>query len=308
MEEILEKIVARDFLISIYSEIENDPFLSLYYQDYHDTLANIKLTYNRKITMLSNITTEESFALLGEYLKEFYPAFYDYYQTHYQEKVVIYDRELLYNYINKKDNLLNYDIPFLTIEEARDLLIGEALYNSKSNLIMATNYHNLKLAFNLLHEYTHLFHFSLTSNYDNESFLNLYSEYLAYLNSFYFQEYLETLGYSKDTAMVYRDSTAIIEQEINIFKLTDKFYQTGELSSEDFAKVSNALANDNIPLFDYEHIVAYLMADYNYKTTREKSLTDRCIALDFALEKKVNKRLLREIGLDLQDKRLLKRL
>ena len=75
MEEISEKIVARHFLISIYSEIENDPFLSSYYQDYHDTLANIKLTYNRRITMLSNITTEESFALLGEYLKEFYPAF-----------------------------------------------------------------------------------------------------------------------------------------------------------------------------------------------------------------------------------------
>ena len=308
MDKISEKIIARHFLISVYSEIERDPFLSLYYQEYHDTLENIKLTYDRRINMQSNITTEESFTLLGEYLKEFYPVFYDYYQTHRKEKVVIYDRELLYNYINKKDNLLNYDVPFLTIEEARDLLIGEALYNSKSNIIMATNYHNLRLACNLIHEYTHLFHFSLTSNYDNESFLNLYSEYLAYLNTFYFQEYLETLGYSKDTAMVYRDSTAIIEQEINIFKLTDKFYQTGELSSEDFTKLSKALASHNIPLLDYEHIIAYLMADYNYKTTKEKPLTERCLDLDFALEKIVNKRLLRETGLDLQDKRLLKHL
>ncbi len=50
------------------------------------------------------------------------------------------------------------------------------------------------------------------------------------------------------------------------------------------------------------------MADYNYKTTKEKPLTERCLDLDFALEKIVNKRLLRETGLDLQDKRLLKHL
>ena len=77
MDKISEKIIAKHFLIRVYSEIERDPFLSLYYQEYHDTLENIKLTYDRRITMQSNITTEESFTLLGEYLKEFYPVFYD---------------------------------------------------------------------------------------------------------------------------------------------------------------------------------------------------------------------------------------
>ena len=298
----------RNILNYYYEGIKNDKYLKKHFKEYKDLLFGVGEypLYEGPLRYFSN---DEIIDLVGNFLKKYYPKLYADYLLYSKTKLVIYPKKDLEEYIGMSEQEIlatKKKLPPLTLEEAKSLLGGEGYYDYILNDINIASTNNINTAITLIHEYTHKLHYAFNCKQNTECYY-VYTEYLSYLNSFYFGDYLENLGYISD----FEISNSLLFDDVmnasDVFMLMDDYYKKELVDETDFEIIAECLKEDYVPLNDYDHLIALLMAFHNYQETKEIDLSKRCDMLAKDLSKIVDSKVMAETGLDLQDKRLIKK-
>ena len=219
----------------------------------------------------------------------------------------MYDVDTLLKYSNASDeDKLNDEFKYIK-EEAEDLLIVKGITDFVFNDIKVVNYKNISTSLGIIHEYTHKIH----NNNDNNKYTEewfIFSEYLAYYNELLFKEYLESLGYKSDVTIAINSNLITTRGQIKLFKLMDDLYHGKNVSLKDLRIIDASMELDNIPLFDYPHLIAYLASITKYEETKNLSLLDRTKELNELLSTSINSKVIKENYLDINDSETVKRL
>ena len=88
----------------------------------------------------------------------------------------------------------------------------------------------------------------------------------------------------------------------------DELYHGKNISLKDLRIIDTSMELDNVPLFDYPHIIAYLASITKYEDTKNLSLSSRTKELNELLKVNINKSVMRENYLDINDGDTVKRL
>ena len=160
-----------------------------------------------------------------------------------------------------------------------------------------------------------------TFNKDTLKILNLYdnnngyreawfvfSEYLAYYNELLFKEYLESLGYKSDVSIAINSNLITTREQIKLFKLMDDLYRGKDIGLKELRIVDTNMQLDNIPLFDYHHLIAFLASITKYEETKNLSLLDKTKELNELLKTSINSKVMKENYLDINDSETVKQL
>ena len=88
----------------------------------------------------------------------------------------------------------------------------------------------------------------------------------------------------------------------------DGLYHGKDISLKNLRIIDISMELDNIPLFDYSHIIAYLASITKYEDTKNLSLLDRTKELNQLLETNINSKVMQENFLNINDSDTVKRL
>ena len=300
--------VIRSELIDIYSDIKKYKYLKKKYYDYRRLLLTLsdtkKKDNNGPLRYLSN---DEILSLVSKYLDSYFNC---YTKDFAKTPIFMYDIDTLIKYSNASDeDKLNdeFENISLTKEEAEDLLIAKGVTDFVFNDIKVVNYKNILTSLTMIHEYTHII-YNNNSNYKYTEEWFIFSEYLAYYNELLFKEYLKSLGYQADISIAINDNLITTRGQIKLFKLMDDLYHGKNISLKDLRIIDISMELDNIPLYDYPHIIAYLASITKYEETKNLSLSSRTKELNELLKVNINKSVMRENYLDINDSDTVKRL
>ncbi len=300
--------VIKSELIDIYSDIKKYKYLKKNYYDYRKlllTLSNTKKKDNNgPLRYLSN---DDILSLVSKYLDSYFNC---YTKDFAKTPIIMYDIDTLIKYSNASDKeKLNDEFKYisLTKEEAEDLLIAKGVIDFVFNDIKVVNYKNISTSLTIAHEYTHKIHNDNNNHGYREAWF-IFSEFLAYYNELLFKEYLESLGYQSDISIAINDNLITTRGQIKLFKLMDGLYHGKDISLKNLRIIDISMELDNIPLFDYSHIIAYLASITKYEDTKNLSLLDRTKELNQLLETNINSKVMQENFLNINDSDTVKRL
>ena len=298
--------VIRSELIDIYGNIKTDKYLKKNYYNYRKLLLSLsdmkKQDNNGPLRYFSN---DEILSLVSNYLDSYFNC---YTKDFAKTTILMYDVDTLLKYSNASDeDKLNDEFKYIK-EEAEDLLIVKGITDFVFNDIKVVNYKNISTSLGITHEYTHKIHNNNDNNnkYTEEWFI--FSEYLAYYNELLFKEYLESLGYKSDVTIAINSNLITTRGQIKLFKLMDDLYHGKDVSLKDLRIIDASMELDNIPLFDYPHLIAYLASITKYEETKNLSLLDRTKELNELLSTSINSKVIKENYLDINDSNTVKRL
>ena len=301
--------VIRSELIDIYSNIKIDKYLKKNYYNYRKLLLSLsdmkKQDNNGPLRYFSN---DEILSLVSNYLDSYFNC---YTKDFAKTTILMYDVDTLLKYSNASDeDKLNDEFKYisLTKEEAENLLIAKGVTDFVFNDIKVVNYKNISTSLSITHEYTHKIHNNNDNNnkYTEEWFI--FSEYLVYYNELLFKEYLESLGYKSDVTIAINSNLITTRGQIKLFKLMDDLYHGKDVSLKDLIIIDASMELDNIPLYDYPHLIAYLASITKYEETKNLSLLDRTKELNELLSTSINSKAIKENYLDINDSETVKRL
>ncbi|HIR58939.1 MAG TPA: hypothetical protein IAB38_02715 [Candidatus Onthousia excrementipullorum] len=301
--------VIRSELIDIYGNIKTDKYLKKNYYNYRKLLLSLsdmkKKDNNGPLRYFSN---DEILSLVNKYLDSYFNC---YTKDFAKTTILMYDVDTLLKYSNASDeDKLNDEFKYisLTKEEAENLLIAKGVTDFVFNDIKVVNYKNISTSLSITHEYTHKIHNNNDNNnkYTEEWFI--FSEYLAYYNELLFKEYLESLGYKSDVTIAINSNLITTRGQIKLFKLMDDLYHGKDVSLKDLIIIDASMELDNIPLYDYPHLIAYLASITKYEETKNLSLLDRTKELNELLSTSINSKAIKENYLDINDSETVKRL
>ena len=298
--------VIRSELIDIYSNIKIDKYLKKNYYNYRKLLLSLsdmkKQDNNGPLRYFSN---DEILSLVSNYLDSYFNC---YTKDFAKTTILMYDVDTLLKYSNASDeDKLNDEFKYIK-EEAEDLLIAKGVTDFVFNDIKVVNYKNISTSLSITHEYTHKIHNNNDNNnkYTEEWFI--FSEYLAYYNELLFKEYLESLGYKSEVTIAINSNLITTRGQIKLFKLMDDLYHGKDVSLKDLIIIDASMELDNIPLYDYPHLIAYLASITKYEETKNLSLLDRTKELNELLSTSINSKVIKENYLDINDSNTVKRL
>ena len=300
--------VIRSELIDIYSDIKKYKYLKKNYYDYRRLLLTLS-DINRKDNNgpLRYFSNDEILSLVSKYLDSYFNC---YTKDFDKTTISMYDVDILLKYSNASDeDKLNDEFKYisLTKEEADDLLIARGIIDFIFNDIKIVNYKNISTSFTMIHEYTHKIH-NDNSNYKYTEDWFIFSEFLAYYNELLFKEYLESLGYQTDSSIAINDNLITTRGQIKLFKLMDELYHGKDISLKDLRIIDTSMELDNIPLFDYSHIIAYLASITKYEETKNLSLEEKAKELNQLLSININSNFMNKNYLNIKDKSSVKKL
>ena len=300
--------VIRSELIDIYSDIKKYKYLKKNYYDYRRLLLTLS-DINRKDNngLLRYFSNDEILSLVSKYLDSYFNC---YTKDFDKTTISMYDVDILLKYSNASDeDKLNDEFKYisLTKEEADDLLIARGIIDFIFNDIKIVNYKNISTSFTMIHEYTHKIH-NDNSNYKYTEDWFIFSEFLAYYNELLFKEYLESLGYQTDSSIAINDNLITTRGQIKLFKLMDELYHGKDISLKDLRIIDASMELDNIPLFDYSHIIAYLASITKYEETKNLSLEEKAKELNQLLSININSNFINKNYLNIKDKSSVKKL
>ena len=298
--------VIRSELIDIYGNIKTDKYLKKNYYNYRKLLLSLsdmkKQDNNGPLRYFSN---DEILSLVSNYLDSYFNC---YTKDFAKTTILMYDVDTLLKYSNASDeDKLNDEFKYIK-EETEDLLIVKGITDFVFNDIKVVNYKNISTSLGITHKYTHKIH---NNNDDNNKYTEewfIFSEYLAYYNELLFKEYLESLGYKSDVTIAINSNLITTRGQIKIFKLMDDLYHGKDISLKDLRIIDTSMELDNIPLYDYPHIIAYLASISKYEATKNLSLLDRTKELNELLSTSINSKVIKENYLDINDSNTVKRL
>ena len=300
--------VIRSELIDIYSDIKKYKYLKKKYYDYRRLLLTLsdtkKKDNNGPLRYLSN---DEILSLVSKYLDSYFNC---YTKDFAKTPIFMYDIDTLIKYSNASDeDKLNdeFENISLTKEEAEDLLIVKGVTDFVFNDIKVINYKNILTSLGITHEYTHII-YNNNSNYKYTEEWFIFSEYLAYYNELLFKEYLESLGYKSDVSIAINDNLIATRVQIKLFKLIDDLYHGKDISLKDLRIIDISMELDNIPLYDYPHIIAYLASITKYAETKNLSLKEKAKELNQLLSLNINSSVMNRNYLNIKDKSNVKKL
>lgn len=300
--------VIRSELIDIYGNIKTDKYLKKNYYNYRKLLLSLsnmkKQDNNGPLRYFSN---DEILSLVSKYLDSYFNC---YTKDFAKTTILMYDVDTLLKYSNASDeDKLNDEFKYisLTKEEAENLLIAKGVTDFVFNDIKVVNYKNISTSLGITHEYTHKIH-NNNSNYKYTEEWFIFSEYLAYYNELLFKEYLESLGYKSDVTIAINSNLITTRGQIKLFKLMDDLYHGKDVSLKDLRIIDTSMELDNIPLYDYPHLIAYLASITKYEETKNLSLLDRTKELNELLSTSINSKVIKENYLDINDSNTVKRL
>lgn len=299
--------VIRRELIEIYSDIKKYKYLKKNYYNYRKLLLTLS-SVNKKDNNgpLRYFSNDEILSLVGSYLNIY---FNDYLKDFNKTTILMYDIDTLLKYSSaSEEEKLNdeFENISLTKEEAETLLIVTGVTDFVFNDIKVVNYKNILTSLSIAHEYTHKIHNNNSNHkYTEEWFI--FSEYLAYYNELLFKEYLESLGYQSDISIAINSNLITTRVQIKLFKLMDDLYHGKNISLKNLRIIDTSMELDNIPLYDYPHIIAYLASITKYEETKNLSLSSRTKELNELLKVNINKSIMRENYLDINDGDIAKR-
>ena len=300
--------VIRSELIDIYSDIKKYKYLKKNYYDYRRLLLT-QSDINRKDNNgpLRYFSNDEILSLVSKYLDSYFNC---YTKDFDKTTISMYDVDILLKYSNASDeDKLNDEFKYisLTKEEADDLLIARGIIDFIFNDIKIVNYKNISTSFTMIHEYTHKIH-NDNSNYKYTEDWFIFSEFLAYYNELLFKEYLESLGYQTDSSIAINDNLITTRGQIKLFKLMDELYHGKDISLKDLRIIDTSMELDNIPLFDYSHIIAYFASITKYEETKSLSLEEKAKELNQLLSININSNVMNKNYLNIKDKSSVKKL
>ena len=300
--------VIRSELIDIYGNIKTDKYLKKNYYNYRKLLLSLsemkKQDNNGPLRYFSN---DEILSLVSNYLDSYFNC---YTKDFAKTTILMYDVDTLLKYSNASDeDKLNDEFKYisLTKEEAENLLIAKGVTDFVFNDIKVVNYKNISTSLSITHEYTHKIH----NNNDNNKYTEewfIFSEYLAYYNELLFKEYLESLGYKSDVTIAINSNLITTRGQIKLFKLMDDLYHGKDISLKDLRIIDTSMELDNIPLFDYSHIIAYLASITKYEETKNLSLEEKAKELNQLLSININSNFMNKNYLNIKDKSSVKKL
>ena len=300
--------VIKSELIDIYSDIKKYKYLKKNYYDYRKlllTLSNTKKKDNNgPLRYLSN---DDILSLVSKYLDSYFNC---YTKDFAKTPIIMYDIDTLIKYSNASDKeKLNDEFKYisLTKEEADDLLIAKGVIDFVFNDIKVVNYKNISTSLTIAHEYTHKIHNDNNNHGYREAWF-IFSEFLAYYNELLFKEHLESLGYKSDISIAINDNLITTRVQIKLFKLMDDLYHGKNISLKDLRIIDTSMELDNIPLYDYSHIIAYLASITKYAETKNLSLKERTKELNQLLSLNINSSVMNRNYLNIKDKSNVKRL
>ena len=125
-----------------------------------------------------------------------------------------------------------------------------------------------------------------------------------------YKNILTSLGITHEyTHKIHNNSNLITTRgQIKLFKLMDDLYHGKDVSLKYLRIIDTSMELDNIPLFDYPHIIAYLASITKYEETKNLSLLDRTKELNELLSTSINSKVIKENYLDINDSNTVKRL
>lgn len=88
----------------------------------------------------------------------------------------------------------------------------------------------------------------------------------------------------------------------------DDLYHGKDVSLKDLRIIDTSMELDNIPLFDYPHLIAHLASITKYEETKNLSLLDRTKELNELLSTSINSKVIKENYLVINDSNTVKRL
>lgn len=294
----------RSYLNVIYAMILNeDKYLRKIYYNYKELLLQINSNSCENLKESSFITRENALLFVERYLKTYFEEFYlDFKKTN----IEIYDIDILKKYISASNDIKlsrEFKNINLTKGEASALITSFGCADFVFNNIQLIDDNNVNTALTLIHEYTHIIHNKNSNNKYTASWY-VFSEYLAYYNQLLFKEYLESLNIDISCD----NYVALTNEQINLFKLMNSFYHGENISNENLEIIITNIKNENIPLCDYEHIIAFIASITKYEETRELSLYDRVSEVKSLLKENLNKFIIKDNYLDIRDRETVKKL
>lgn len=299
--------VIRSELIDIYSDIKKYKYLKKNYYNYRRLLLTLNNTKKKDNNgPLRYFSNDEILSLVSKYLESYFNC---YTKDFVKTTILMYDVDTLLKYTNASDeDKLNDEFKYisLTKEEAEELLIVKGVTDLVYNDIKVVNYKNILTSLDIAHEYTHKIHNDNNNGYREAWFV--FSEYLAYYNELLFKEYLESLGYKSDVSIAINSNLITTREQIKLFKLMDDLYRGKDIGLKELRIVDTNMQLDNIPLFDYHHLIAFLASITKYEETKNLSLLDKTKELNELLKTSINSKVMKENYLDINDSETVKQL
>lgn len=299
--------VIRSELIDIYGNIKTDKYLKKNYYNYRRLLLTLNNTKKKDNNgPLRYFSNDEILSLVSKYLESYFNC---YTKDFVKTTILMYDVDTLLKYTNASDeDKLNDEFKYisLTKEEAEELLIVKGVTDLVYNDIKVVNYKNILTSLDIAHEYTHKIHNDNNNGYREAWFV--FSEYLAYYNELLFKEYLESLGYKSDVSIAINSNLITTREQIKLFKLMDDLYRGKDIGLKELRIVDTNMQLDNIPLFDYHHLIAFLASITKYEETKNLSLLDKTKELNELLKTSINSKVMKENYLDINDSETVKQL
>lgn len=299
--------VIRSELIDIYSDIKKYKYLKKNYYNYRRLLLTLNNTKKKDNNgPLRYFSNDGILSLVSKYLESYFNC---YTKDFVKTTILMYDVDTLLKYTNASDeDKLNDEFKYisLTKEEAEELLIVKGVTDLVYNDIKVVNYKNILTSLDIAHEYTHKIHNDNNNGYREAWFV--FSEYLAYYNELLFKEYLESLGYKSDVSIAINSNLITTREQIKLFKLMDDLYRGKNIGLKELRIVDTNMQLDNIPLFDYHHLIAFLASITKYEETKNLSLLDKTKELNKLLKTSINSKVMKENYLDINDSETVKQL
>jgi hypothetical protein len=299
--------VIRSELIDIYSDIKKYKYLKKNYYNYRRLLLTLNNTKKKDNNgPLRYFSNDGILSLVSKYLESYFNC---YTKDFVKTTILMYDVDTLLKYTNASDeDKLNDEFKYisLTKEEAEELLIVKGVTDLVYNDIKVVNYKNILTSLDIAHEYTHKIHNDNNNGYREAWFV--FSEYLAYYNELLFKEYLESLGYKSDVSIAINSNLITTREQIKLFKLMDDLYRGKDIGLKELRIVDTNMQLDNIPLFDYHHLIAFLASITKYEETKNLSLLDKTKELNELLKTSINSKVMKENYLDINDSETVKQL
>lgn len=299
--------VIRSELIDIYSDIKKYKYLKKNYYNYRRLLLTLNNTKKKDNNgPLRYFSNDGILSLVSKYLESYFNC---YTKDFVKTTILMYDVDTLLKYTNASDeDKLNDEFKYisLTKEEAEELLIVKGVTDLVYNDIKVVNYKNILTSLDIAHEYTHKIHNDNNNGYREAWFV--FSEYLAYYNELLFKEYLESLGYKSDVSIAINSNLITTREQIKLFKLMDDLYRGKDIGLKELRIVDTNMQLDNIPLFDYHHLIAFLASITKYEETKNLPLLDKTKELNELLKTSINSKVMKENYLDINDSETVKQL
>ena len=88
----------------------------------------------------------------------------------------------------------------------------------------------------------------------------------------------------------------------------DDLYRGKDIGLKELRIVDTNMQLDNIPLFDYHHLIAFLASITKYEETKNLSLLDKTKELNELLKTSINSKVMKENYLDINDSETVKQL